>query len=207
MVHIFRAPPNVAAAREKLFNPTELQVWSPEDYDKFSPYATNFWSHKRSTPLNSAQLGTQISYYYCRLYPKEIIRSPATANSSANTSYHVEIFGSSIYYSKRYGRSTLSAGRFMWEDSGFELYEGITSEYYTKEIDDEIGALYHRRLDMREALDSLKSKYYDLEEAVAELLQGLADNALKRWVARLEYITGPLRNMGIADLEAKLQAE
>ena len=60
---------------------------------------------------------------------------------------------------------------------------------------------------MREALDSLKSKYYDLEEAVAELLQGLADNALKRWVARLEYITGPFRNMGIADLEAELQAE
>ena len=33
---------------------------------------------------------------------------------------------------------------------------------------------------MREALDSLKSKYYNLEEAVAELLQGLADNTLKR---------------------------
>ncbi|KAL2050861.1 hypothetical protein ABVK25_008922 [Lepraria finkii] len=95
----------------------------------------------------------------------------------------------------------------MWEDSGFELYEGITSEYYTKEIDDEIGALYRRRLDMREALDSLKSKYYNLEEAVAKLLQGLADNALKRWVARLEYITGPLRNMGIADLKAELQEE
>ena len=95
----------------------------------------------------------------------------------------------------------------MWEDSGFERYEGITSEYYTKEIDGEIGAPYRRRLDVREALDSLKSKYYDLEEAVAELPPDLADNALKRWVARLEYITGPLRNMGIADLKAELQAE
>ena len=74
MVHIFRAPPNVAAAREKLFNP-ELQVWSPEDYDKFWPYATNFWSHKRSTPLNNAQLGTQTSYYYCRLYRKEVTKT------------------------------------------------------------------------------------------------------------------------------------
>ena len=134
------------------------------------------------------------------------MRLPATANSSANTSYRVEILGSSIYYLIRYGRSTLSAGRLCGRTRGSSS-EGITSEYYTKEIDGEIRALCRRRLDMREALDSLKSKYYNLEEAVAELLQGLADNALKRWVARLEHITGPLRNMGIADLKAELQAE
>ena len=37
---------------------------------------------------------------------------------------------------------------FMWEDSGFELYEGITSEYYERGIDGEIGAPARRRLDM-----------------------------------------------------------
>ena len=75
MAHIFRAPPDVAVAREKLFNPTELQTWKPEQYDTFWPYATNFWSHRRSTPLTDTQGGARTSYYYCRLYRKEQAKS------------------------------------------------------------------------------------------------------------------------------------
>ena len=54
----------------------------------------------------------------------------------------------------------------MWEDQGFELYEGISSEYYTRDVDSEVGPPARRRLDLRETLESLKSKYYDLEETV-----------------------------------------
>ena len=96
---------------------------------------------------------------------------------------------------------------FMWEDQGFELYEGISSEYYTRDVDSEVGAPARRRLDLRETLESLKSKYYDLEETVTQLPPDLADDVIKRWVARLEHITGPLRAIGIADLRAELQAQ
>ncbi|KAL2052754.1 hypothetical protein ABVK25_006994 [Lepraria finkii] len=95
----------------------------------------------------------------------------------------------------------------MWEDQGFELYEGISSEYYTRDVDSEVGAPARRRLDLRETLESLKSKYYDLEETVTQLPPDLADDIMKRWVARLEHITGPLRAIGIADLRAELQAQ
>ena len=43
---------------------------------------------------------------------------------------------------------------------GFELYQGITSEYYGHCINEQIGAPARRRLDMRKTLNSLKSRYY-----------------------------------------------
>ena len=67
----------------------------------------------------------------------------------------------------------------MWEDSGFELYEGITSEYYERGIDGEIGAPARRRLDIREALDTVRFKYYDLEESVEYLPSAEADRVIK----------------------------
>ena len=37
IAYILRALTDVAVAREKLFNLTELQIWKPEDYDTFGP--------------------------------------------------------------------------------------------------------------------------------------------------------------------------
>ena len=96
---------------------------------------------------------------------------------------------------------------FMCEDSGFELYEGITSEYYERGIDGEIGAPATRRLDMREALDIVRSKYYDLEESVEHLPPAEADRVMKWWIAKLETITGSLRSIGIADFQEEVQAK
>ena len=92
----------------------------------------------------------------------------------------------------------------MWEDSGFELYEGITSKYYERGMDREIGAPARRRLDMREALDTVRFKYYDLEESVEYLPPAEADRVMKWWIAKLETITGPLRSIGIADFQEEV---
>ncbi|KAI9744336.1 MAG: hypothetical protein M1835_002794 [Candelina submexicana] len=57
----------------------------------------------------------------------------------------------------------------MFEDSGFELYEQIGTEYYEREIEEEIGAPVQQHLNMREVLNSVKSRFYELKEQVAGL--------------------------------------
>ena len=96
---------------------------------------------------------------------------------------------------------------FMWEDSGFEIYETMGSAYFAKDIDDEIGAPTRRRLDMREALDTLKSKYYDLEDLVAKMPGYQAEDVMRWWIGKLEKMTGPLRSIGIAEFREELQQQ
>jgi hypothetical protein len=74
---------------------------------------------------------------------------------------------------------------WMWEDRGFELYEGRTTEYIEKGIREEIGVLFRRRLDLREVLDSLKSRWYQLEAEVAHMLSEDTDYFMRLFVTRL----------------------
>lgn len=53
---------------------------------------------------------------------------------------------------------------FMWEDCGFETYEGMTKEYISNDIYDEIGAPARRKIALRETWDTTLSGYYKVEE-------------------------------------------
>lgn len=50
---------------------------------------------------------------------------------------------------------------------------------------EEIGAPVRRRLDLRELLDSLKSRYYKIEASVATMSATDADKVMKGWLERL----------------------
>ena len=42
------------------------------------------------------------------------------------------------------------------------MYEGMTRDYVNKEVDNEIGAPIRRRLQIREVLDGLMARYYNM---------------------------------------------
>lgn len=95
---------------------------------------------------------------------------------------------------------------FMWEDSGFEIYERVTTEYFERGIDAEIGAPARRRLDIKEALDGIRSRYYALEEQVAAMPKEAADEVVRWWISKLDRITGPLRRGGVEEFKAEIGA-
>ena len=52
----------------------------------------------------------------------------------------------------------------MFEDCGYKVYEGTTTEYYTKDIDNEIGAPPRYRQDVRESTNDIHKAMYEIEE-------------------------------------------
>jgi hypothetical protein len=48
---------------------------------------------------------------------------------------------------------------WKWEDSEFDMYEGMTADYINKGIENNIGALARRKLRVREVLDGLLARY------------------------------------------------
>ena len=52
---------------------------------------------------------------------------------------------------------------YMWEESGYEIYETMESIYIEWGVDDEIGALERYRLEVRETLELIKARYYKIE--------------------------------------------
>lgn len=56
----------------------------------------------------------------------------------------------------------------MFEEGGFEIYEGISKEYAKKDIYDELDGPSKHMLDVREVLDEIKAKFYELEAGTAD---------------------------------------
>jgi hypothetical protein len=52
----------------------------------------------------------------------------------------------------------------MFEDDGFEIYESITKKYIIKDIHEAIGAPDKHLLEIREILNSIKDRYYEIAE-------------------------------------------
>lgn len=57
----------------------------------------------------------------------------------------------------------------MFEEGGFEIYESTTKEYVTKDIYDKPDGLSKHILYIREILDKIKAKLYELEAGYREL--------------------------------------
>lgn len=84
--------------------------------------------------------------------------------------------------------------KFMWEDSGHELYEHRSTEWVAKQAAQEIGAPIYRRLELREALDTVKSYYYDLEAEIRrlKLAVDVANVRMTAFIKRFESVTQAL---------------
>lgn len=55
----------------------------------------------------------------------------------------------------------------MFEEEGFEIYESTTKKYVIKDIYEEPNGPSKHMLEVREVLDEIKTKFYELEENTA----------------------------------------
>lgn len=94
----------------------------------------------------------------------------------------------------------------MWEDDecGYDVYFGMTTQWYQKEAEDEIGAPQRLRLKVRDCLSELHQRFYDLEEGVKALPPEEAEEALQTWLYLLYKVTGPVRKAAVSELTEKL---
>jgi hypothetical protein len=69
--------------------------------------------------------------------------------------------------------------KWMWED-GLRALRNTGGEVAREGLQ-EIGAPLRRRLDSREILDALKSRYYQIEASVAES-SAQADKVMRQWL-------------------------
>ncbi len=95
----------------------------------------------------------------------------------------------------------------LFEDAGFEIYELTTKTYVENEIYDTIGGPDRSTLMMREILDHVKSRYYEMSEYMAEWTQEEKDPHIARWLAWLDKLTGPIQKKGVAQALKELEDE
>ncbi len=87
----------------------------------------------------------------------------------------------------------------MFEEGGFEIYESTTKEYATKDIYDEPDGPSKHMLDVREVLEEIKTKFYDLEAGTVDWEDDVRERISAQWVAMLRQMTGPIRQQGVQE--------
>ncbi|MBO0793899.1 MAG: hypothetical protein J2P36_23515 [Ktedonobacteraceae bacterium] len=79
-----------------------------------------------------------------------------------------------------------------WEDSGFEIYHDRVCEYYAKGGDDEDAQDQRPRLEMREVLELIKSKHFELEEEASKMDVQQREQFINWWLRKLHTSTSGL---------------
>lgn len=89
--------------------------------------------------------------------------------------------------------------RFAWmfDDGGFEIYEGTTRDYVVRDMDNAIGRPDKHLLEVREVLDSIKDRYYEIAEYMERHAPDERHAFIQGWVDRLRLLTGPIRQQGV----------
>ena len=85
---------------------------------------------------------------------------------------------------------------YMFDEGGFEIYESTTKEYVTKDVYDEPDGPSKHMLDVREVLDEIKTKFYELEAGTAEWEDEVREQISAQWVAMLRQMKGTIRQRG-----------
>lgn len=96
---------------------------------------------------------------------------------------------------------------FMFEDGGFEIYESTTKEYVVKDIHEAIGGPDKHLLGVREVLDTIKERYYEICDNTADWEPEERNTMIGRWLDYLNTLTGPIRQQGVLQTMAELQNE
>ena len=73
----------------------------------------------------------------------------------------------------------------MFEEGGFEIYESTSKEYVIKDIYDELDGPSKLMLDVREVLDEIKAKFYDLEANTVDWEDSDRERISAQWMAML----------------------
>ena len=93
----------------------------------------------------------------------------------------------------------------MFEDSGFEVYE--TSARLKVECHEEIEEVNHHMLQMREVLNAIKEKYYEIVEHTADWTSEERSSQMQRWIDWLNKLTGPIKRRGVEEAMRQLEEE
>jgi hypothetical protein len=84
-----------------------------------------------------------------------------------------------------------------WEESGFELYEGMTKDYMNGPIHDKISAPRHVLVDANAIFEELKSHLYLFHDNTRHWPENARKEAWASWLSNLDNVTGPLHWEGI----------
>ena len=83
----------------------------------------------------------------------------------------------------------------------------MTTDYINKKIENDIGAPAWQKLQIREVLDELLARYYDLETETETWSQNARNEAIRKWVKDLDSITGFLQQVAVQQLKEQLEPE
>ena len=78
----------------------------------------------------------------------------------------------------------------MQEDCGFETYYSDNKEYIAKDINDDPFAPQRTRLEIREALENIKDRFYQIEEKAAQLEPDMREKLMNWWLLKLNRAAG-----------------
>ena len=96
---------------------------------------------------------------------------------------------------------------YMFEDCGFEVYEGTTKTYQIREIYNAIDGPSRQMLQLREVLDSIKNRFYEFKELTSTLDPEVRKEWGQKWVELLQKLTGDIRQRGAEEALEELRAE
>ena len=94
---------------------------------------------------------------------------------------------------------------FMFEDGGMEIYESTTKTYAVNEIHDAIGGPSRQQLEVREVLEQVKTRYFELQNLTAGFEEDQKQRVLSLWVSHLKQLVGPIRKQGAREALRELQ--
>ncbi len=70
----------------------------------------------------------------------------------------------------------------MFEDDEFEIYESTTKQYVIKDIHEAIGALDKHLLEIREILNSIKDRYYEIAKQTTNCAEEKRTPTITKWI-------------------------
>lgn len=94
----------------------------------------------------------------------------------------------------------------MFEDGGFEVYE-TTAKVHVDDRPETIEGPDRHMLEVREVLDHIKEKYYEMAEQTAEWTAEDRNPIIERWISWLDKLTGPIRKKGVEQALKELEHE
>ena len=78
----------------------------------------------------------------------------------------------------------------MQEDYSFKTYHSDNKEYITKDIDEDPFAPQRTRLKIREALDNIKDRFYQIKEKAAQLEANMREKLINGQLSKLNLAAG-----------------
>lgn len=95
----------------------------------------------------------------------------------------------------------------LFEDGGFEIYKTTTKIKVRHNKDDDIEGPDRYVLQMREVLEHIKDKYYEIAEHTAEWTMEEQNPKIERWLLWLNKLTGLIRKQGVEEEMRELENE